>query len=114
MNHRQRTVFKKKPVEIKNIIEKVLRHIGGEERVKESKILNSWNNIVGKTISAHTRPEKIRKGKLIVIVDSPVWKNDLERYSKQSILNNIREKIGQRIVKDINFRIGELKANGRG
>ena len=40
-------------------------------------IFSDWEAIVGETIAAHARPQRISKGELVLEVDDPAWASDM-------------------------------------
>ena len=92
---------------IKDILERIAKKTGLDEKLKEAKILEVWNKEVGEKISNHTLPEKLVKGKLFVKVDSNVWMNQLT-FLKKDIITKLNKAIGENLIKDIYFRCSSL------
>ena len=89
---------------IKDILERIAKKTGLDEKLKEAKILEVWNKEVGEKISNHTLPEKLVKGKLFVKVDSNVWMNQLT-FLKKDIITKLNKAIGENLIKDIYFKL---------
>lgn len=87
---------------ISEILEKLFRSLGVENRIEENLAFAYWDSVVGKEIAVHTEPEKIVKGTVIVRVDNDVWRNELTFY-KHEIIQKLNEKIGKRIIQEIKF-----------
>jgi predicted nucleic acid-binding Zn ribbon protein len=83
--------------------------MGLAQKVKEAQIVRDWASIVGEAISRHCQPVSLNKGYLTVNVDSSPWLNELQRFSKGMILQKIQARVGERVIRDIRFRIGEVK-----
>ena len=98
-----------KPVAIGDVVSAILNNLGIEKRNPQARILKIWNEAVGKDIASHTRPAEIKKGLLIVHVDSSPWMSELNRHYKNTIIGKLRDLTGEEGVKDIKFRIGEVK-----
>ena len=88
------------------LVPKVVKGLGLEQRLQESQVLFLWPDIVGKDIARHATPMSLRNKLLIVAVDHPVWLQELSRYHKSLLLQKVRERIGKTAVRDIVFRIG--------
>ncbi len=88
---------------INNIFNKLIKKYGLEQSVRQNEALFLWPAIVGDQIAAHTTAEKISYGKLIVRVDSPVWRNEL-LFQKNSILNKLNNQLKGTNINDILLR----------
>lgn len=71
-----------------------------ENSLDEMKIIESWKNVVGGFIAAHTLDLRITKGILYVKVDADSLRNEL-MYSKTILLRNINRTTGTNLLKDI-------------
>lgn len=98
-----------RPQPISELIPHVVAKLGLSQKVKESKILNDWSELVGAVIAKHSRPVALDKGYLTVNVDSSPWLNELQRYSKGMILDKLKQKLGKKIINDIRFRVGSIE-----
>lgn len=96
------------PQSIGDIIPKVIKKMGLTQRLKEAEVLRDWGVIVGDLIARHCLPVKLEKACLTVNVDSSPWLNELQKFSKPVILQKLQARLGQKAVKDIRFRIGEI------
>jgi predicted nucleic acid-binding Zn ribbon protein len=88
------------------LVPKVLKGFGLEQRLQESRVFSLWANIVGADIAKHAQPVSMKKGRLEVIVDHPIWLNELSRYHKPMMLQKIQAVVGKQAVRDLVFRIG--------
>jgi len=84
-------------------IDKMLRKFDIEKPVRQGESLFIWDEIVGKTISSHTTPEKVSYGKLYIKVDSPSWRNEL-LFRKDEILKRINKKLNKANIREIVLR----------
>ena len=97
------------PQSISEIMPKVISKLGLAQKVKEVELLMDWPEIVGKLVADHCKPVTLDRGYLTINVDSSPWLTELERYSKQQILEKIQARLGQKAVRMIRFRIGTVK-----
>ena len=74
-----------------------------EQKLKEVDVVQSWENLLGKTIASYTRNIYIRKKVLFVEISSSVVKNELFMM-REEIKRKINEKEGQEVVKTIIFK----------
>ena len=76
-----------------------------------------WPEIAGPLVSRNATPLSLRNGVLTVVVRNHAWAQEL-RMSKTTMIERIRETVGERIpVSDIRFTVGSLasveEAEGR-
>jgi predicted nucleic acid-binding Zn ribbon protein len=84
-------------------LEKMLKRFDLKDKYDENKTLDNWEELVGKTIGTHTTPQRIKKGKLYIKVDSPSWRNQL-LFQKDYIKKRINEKMEKNIIREIILR----------
>ena len=87
-----------------DVLQRLYPKLGLEERMSYTFILSAWEEIVGKAIALHAQPAGVVNRCLMVQVDSPVWLNELNNFSKMDILKRVKEK--NKNIKDIRFKIG--------
>ncbi|MCF7804083.1 MAG: DUF721 domain-containing protein [Candidatus Marinimicrobia bacterium] len=83
-------------------LEKMIDQYDLKGPLDQSKTLELWDEVVGEKLASKTHPEKIEHGKLIVKVDSPTWRNELQ-FHKEQIKKDLNTRIGKKIVKQIVF-----------
>ena len=71
-----------------------------DNALDEQKILDSWDDVVGDFIAAHTLKKSIRNGVFYVKVDADSLKNEL-LYAKSVLLKSLNSKVEKEILKDI-------------
>lgn len=87
---------------LKQAIEQMLEQYHLDEKLLETRLIDSWKSVTGKVISRHTRNIYIHKKKLFVKIDSPAIKNELI-YRRQKIMDLLHEKVGKKVVDEIIF-----------
>ena len=88
---------------IKKVLERALRNLGIEKKVKEGRVFEVWDKAVGKKIGAHAHPLKIKRGKLFVKVTDSSWLQELS-FLKEKIIKKVNKGLGEEVVKEIFFR----------
>jgi len=88
------------------LVPQVMRGLGLEKRLQQSQVLLLWPSMVGAEIAGHAQPVGLRHGVLQVVVDHPIWLQELSRFHKRAILDKVQQRVGKSIVRDISFRIG--------
>jgi len=71
-------------------------------KLSEAGLVDSWEEVVGKMISKHTRDLYIKKKKLFVKIDSPALKNEL-LYRRSDLKDKLNRVAGGEIIEEIVF-----------
>ncbi len=82
----------------------LMKKIGLDEQNWIETLSQDWENIVGKSVGMHTRPGRISGAQLYVFVDSAVWLNELKRYGKNQMLNNLQSRFGEKRIRNISLQ----------
>ena len=98
---------KKNPEHIGKTLEKIWKKMqrSREERTEISQTLENLDLFLGKRISSNIRPYKIYRKKLIILVDTPAYLQEL-LFKKEGIINAVNRSFGKEVIKDVNFRVG--------
>ncbi len=96
----------KKPLE--GLVKSIIGNFAGKERLTEEEIRSAWSHVVGPRAAKHSRPRSFKDSRLIVHVDDSGWLYELTT-RKKYILNNLSLGLKGKKLKDITFRIGDLK-----
>ena len=91
---------------LQQLVPGVMKRLGLEQRVQQSRIFQQWPAIVGADVARHAQPVSLKNGLLIVAVDHSAWLQELDRNYKPLILQKIRGCAGPAAVSKIVFRIG--------
>jgi predicted nucleic acid-binding Zn ribbon protein len=59
-----------------------------------------WDAVVGPTVAAHARPHRLRRGILLVAVDSPLWMQELQ-FLKHELRDRLNARAGRAVVRDV-------------
>ena len=59
-----------------------------------------WDAVVGPTLARHARPERLRRGVLMVAVDSAEWMQELQ-FLKRDLRDRLNARLGRRAVRDV-------------
>lgn len=101
------------PSPVGEVLGRVFSRRGISKKMKEMSVLGLWKEVVGKKIDRHTYPLSLKNGKLFVRVDNSGWLVQLT-YLKDKIIAEFNEKEGGKPIKDIYFRLGEIKKSTKG
>ena len=97
----------KAPEPVNAVLERVLDSLNLGLKVKQYRIWDVWNSVVGEAIARQAQPQQIRAMVLWVTVSNSTWMQQLE-FMKRQIVERINERIGETVIRDIRFRIGEI------
>jgi predicted nucleic acid-binding Zn ribbon protein len=85
---------------IKRALETAFDDLHIRQKIAETRLVNSWESVMGKTISKHTRKLFISKGTLFIYLDNPALKNELT-YSRERIVQLVNESAGEEMIREV-------------
>ncbi len=88
------------------LLPKLMQRLGLKERLHEAEVLQAWSTVVGDFIAAHSCPTNLREGVLYVRVLQPALHYELDQISKPEILRKLKQRFGNRTIREIKFRVG--------
>ncbi len=89
-----------------SILLPLYKDLGIEEKLILQEIESKWHVFFGGPLSLHTCPIDLKKGELLINVDSPAWLQQL-KFMQPMII----QKLGEYPVKSIKLRLGKVKRN---
>ena len=94
-------------VKVGDALPQILSKFKLNDRQKRHEIIQSWQQLIDPTITAHAQPTGIsRQGTLMVCVDNNVWLSEILRYHKSEILEKLQHTYGKEVIKRIKFTVG--------
>jgi predicted nucleic acid-binding Zn ribbon protein len=91
---------KKEAAPLEAAFNELLKAYRLEDQFKEKKLISSWPEIVGKTISDRTTSVYIKEKKLFVKLTSGPVKKEL-MLNRSKVLMLIEDKVGKGVVEDL-------------
>ncbi len=88
---------------IKEAIELLLKAYKLDDRMAEKRLINSWEEVMGKMIANHTKDIHIKHKQLFVTLDSSALREELS-YARTKIIKMLNEKAGTEVINDIILR----------
>lgn len=88
---------------LSEVLKEYIKEVRIEHKLKEIDVVQSWENLLGKTVARYTKSIYIRKKILFVEINSSVVKHELFMM-REEIKRKINEKEGEEIVKTIIFK----------
>lgn len=92
---------------LKSILQGIFKKENLEPKLRVYQTFPVWERAVGPRIARHSHPRRFRDGTLWVVVDNPMWMQQLS-FLEEELRNKINELIGSSMVEKIRFHIGEL------
>lgn len=85
---------------IADVLAEVIRDNGLEKPLMEHQVVESWGEIMGKTVARLTRKVELEKGTLRVYLNSAALKAHLFE-CRHELVNKLNNHVGGEVVKDI-------------
>ena len=92
-----------KTITLADAIKDYISEMNLGDKLAETSLINSWEEIVGKVISSRTSKIYVKDNVLHVHLTSSVVRNELMML-RESLRNKLNEKAGKDIIKDIILR----------
>ncbi len=89
-----------------DVLPRLVQQLGLSERLHEGEVIETWKEIVGEFIAAHSTPVSLKAGTLYVRVLQPALHYQFETISKREILRKLKARFGSRVIRDVRFRVG--------
>ncbi len=88
---------------LKEAIEQLIRAYGYHDKLLETTLIASWEDVVGGVYAAHTEHLKVKNRTLFVKIDSPALRQELTM-QRTELLNKLNRKTGEKVIDEIVFR----------
>ena len=85
-----------------NILKQFVQENRLERKLSEVDIIDSWQEIMGRTVASYTRDLRITNGILFVRTSSPILRNEL-LMMKSEIIRRMNEHAGSPVIHQIIF-----------
>ena len=86
---------------------KLLRSRGLESSLSEYRIVGQWEKAVGAGIARHAQPQTVQGKKLVLVVDSPAWMQQLSLL-KPELIEKMNKALGREAITSITLKLGEV------
>lgn len=81
-------------------INEMLRVFGLQQKLDETKLIASWEKVMGKTIAKHTTRLYINKKKLFIHLNSSAARETLS-YEREKIISLMNEEAGKPLIEEV-------------
>jgi predicted nucleic acid-binding Zn ribbon protein len=85
---------------IKQVIEQLLKAYKLDDRLAERRLVQAWDEVMGKMIANHTKDIYIKHKQLFVSLDSAALRNELSM-AKSKIIKMMNEAAGAEVINDV-------------
>lgn len=92
---------------IGDIVKNVFANLENKKTLSKEDVEEHWKAIAGEDALRHSRPAALRKGVLVLCVDSPTWMHNLT-LRKRKLLKELKRTFGKDRISEIQFKIGEF------
>ncbi len=92
------------PKRIGSSLDKVARRLGTTSATALHGLFERWEELVGPGIAGHSKPVSLKRGHLLVEVDSNAWATQL-RYMTTELVERCCAELGAGAVKQIDLRV---------
>lgn len=94
------------PVQIRDVLEGVLKEAGVHEQVQRAGVVDEWSGRVGDAIARVARPRIVSGSVLVVEVRSSAWLNELNMM-RDEILRRLNENRSEARIEGLRFVLAE-------
>ena len=89
-----------RPSRVGDVLRAVLARLPEAQRLADHALWAHWDTVVGPTLARHARPARLRRGVLVVAVDSPEWMQELQ-FLKHELRERLNARLGRQVVRDV-------------
>ncbi len=87
-----------------SLIHSIFRDFGREEDLRLHEMASAWGGLFQPPLSLHTAPAFLKKGQLLINVDSAQWLQEISFHTEEMI-----KRLDSFGVKDIRLRVGRVR-----
>jgi predicted nucleic acid-binding Zn ribbon protein len=91
---------RREPTALGEILRAALARLPESNELASFPIWADWAELVGPVIARHARPQRLRRGVLVVEVDGPEWLQEL-RYLQRDLRARLNERLGRATVREL-------------
>ena len=89
-----------RPSRVGDVLRAALARVPEAQRIADHALWAHWDAVVGPTLALHARPARLRRGMLVVAVDSPEWMQELQ-FLKHELRDRLNARLGRPVVRDV-------------
>jgi hypothetical protein len=92
---------------LRRVLERSLRDLGLERRLKTEQLTTLWPEIVGPSVANISRPAQLRHGTLFIDVADHVWMQEL-KFQEGELIGRLNAALREPLVRRLFFRLARL------
>lgn len=85
---------------------RALKGLDLDQRLRESRAMAVWAEVVGETTAARAKPSHVNRGTMVINVTSSAWAMQLN-LMKPRFLQALAVHVGPDVIRDLRWRVGE-------
>ena len=85
---------------LSSVIRKILKNPKLSRRLNDIRIIEIWDEIIGKNLQKYVIDSKVYKGKLYIKLKSSTLRNEFT-YQKSDLIRQINRRFGKKVIEDI-------------
>ena len=92
-------------IRLGDAVEEFLKTLGLDQQVALGQIEEQWAAAVGPLLAQHTRPGRLERGDLVILVDNSAWLSEIQRYARTELLGKLQERFGKDRIRRLRLQI---------
>lgn len=93
-------MFKKQVKRIDSVLQTYLRSEGLETPLNQLRLIEAWDEVVGKTVVRYTGEKYIKNQTLFVSISNPSLRQDLSMMRSQ-LVRRLNDAVGAQVISDV-------------
>jgi predicted nucleic acid-binding Zn ribbon protein len=89
-----------RPVRLGDVLRAALARLAVAPQLADHALWAHWDAVVGPTLARHAQPRRLRRGVLLVAVDSPEWMQETQ-FLKHTLRERLNARLGRPAVREI-------------
>ena len=85
---------------LSSVIRKILKNPKLSRKLDDIRIIEIWEEIIGKNLQKYVIDSKVYKGKLYIKLKSSTLRNEFT-YQKSDLIRQINQRFGKKVIEDI-------------
>lgn len=94
---------RKKTMSMADVLSEYKKEMNIENKLKEVKLINSWEDIAGKAIARRTDKVFLRGSTLVICLNSSIVRNELLMI-RESLIKRMNELAGEQLIDSVELR----------
>lgn len=93
-------MFRRKVQDVNDIVRQILRSQGLETPLLQKRIIDAWDDVMGQTIRQYTGEKFIKNQTLMVKINNPSLRADLNMLRSQ-LVSKLNNAVGAQVIADV-------------